>query len=61
MAIKIKPDFALAHYKLGYSFFQKEEVKEAVHHFRKTIRLRPDLVVAQKKLEMALLEKPSIS
>ena len=54
MAIKIKPDFALAHYNLGNALLQNGEMKEAVHHFRETVRLKPDFVAAQKNLEMAL-------
>jgi len=30
-------------------------MKEAVHHFRETVRLRPDLVAARDNLELALL------
>ena len=54
-AIKIKPDYFLAHYNLGNALVEKGEVKEAVHHFRESVRLKPDLVAAQKKLETALL------
>jgi tetratricopeptide (TPR) repeat protein len=54
-AIRIRPDYALAHYNLGVALVVKGEDKKAVHHFRETVSLRPDLAVAQKKLEMALL------
>jgi hypothetical protein len=30
-------------------------MKEAVHHFRETLRLKPDLVAARDNLELALL------
>jgi len=35
-------------------------MKEAVHHFRETLRLKPDLVTAQKNLEMALLRSEEL-
>ena len=55
MAIKLNPNHTNAHYNLGYALLQKGEMKEAVHHFRETLKLRPDLVSARKNLEMALL------
>jgi len=60
MAIKIKPDFALAHYNLGFALFQKGEIKEAIDHYRETLKLKPDLVVAQKNLEAALLRSEEL-
>jgi hypothetical protein len=31
-------------------------MKKAVHHFRETLKLKPDLVVARDSLELALLK-----
>jgi hypothetical protein len=39
---------------------QKGEVKEAVHHFRETLRLRPSFVEAQDYLELAMLKSGDI-
>ena len=55
MAIKIKPDFALAHYKLGIALFHAKMTEEAIDYFKEAIRIRPDDAAAQKNLEMALL------
>ena len=55
MAIKLKPTYAKAHYNLGIALFQKGEIKEAIDHYRETVRLRPDLVAARDNLELALL------
>ena len=54
MAIKIKPDFALAHYNLGNALLQNGEMKEAIDHYREVLKLKPDLVAAQKNLETVL-------
>jgi hypothetical protein len=35
-------------------------MKEAAHHFRETIKLRPDLVAARDSLEFALLRSQEI-
>ena len=55
MAIKLYPDFAYAHYNLGIVLVQKGAVKEAVHHFSETVKLKPALVVARDNLELAQL------
>ena len=60
MAIKIKPDFALAHNNLGNALFQKGKMKEAIDHYRETLKLKPDLVAAQKNLETALLRSEEL-
>jgi len=56
MAIKLNPNFTNAHYNLGIVLVQKGEMKEAVHHFKETVRLRPDLVAARDYLKFALLQ-----
>jgi len=55
MAIKLNPDSAEAHNNLGNALVQKGEIKEAIDHYRETLKLKPDLVAAQKNLETALL------
>ncbi|HIO44275.1 MAG TPA: tetratricopeptide repeat protein, partial [Methylococcales bacterium] len=44
-----------AHYNLGNILVQTGEIKEAVGHYRETLRLKPNFVLAQKNLERALL------
>jgi tetratricopeptide (TPR) repeat protein len=56
MAIRLNPNFTNAHYNLGIVLIEKGEMKEAVHHFRETVRLRPDLVKARDYLEFVLLQ-----
>ena len=53
-AIRIQPDFALAHNNLGNALLQKGTIKEAIDHYRETLRLEPGLVSTQKNLEIAL-------
>ena len=59
MAIKIKPDFALAHYKLGIALFHAKMTEEAIDYLKEAIRIRPGFAAAQKNLKVALskLEK----
>jgi len=35
-------------------------MKEAIDHYRETLKLKPDLVVAQKNLETALLRSEEL-
>ena len=56
MAIKLNPNFTDAHYNLGVILLQKGEIKEAVYHFRKTLRLRPAFAAARDNLQLALLQ-----
>ena len=60
MAIKINPDFADAYNNLGNALVQKGEMKEAIDHYRETLKLKPDLVLAQKNLETALFRAQEI-
>jgi len=60
MAIKIKPDFALAHYKLGVVLFHAKMTEEAIDYFKEAIRIRPGFAAAQKNLEMALLRSEEL-
>ena len=60
MAIKIKPDFALAHYKLGIALFHAKMTEEAIDYFKEAIRIRPGLAAAQKNLETVLLRSEEL-
>ena len=42
------------HLNFGNALFEKGNVKEAIDRYKKTLKIRPDLVPAQKNLEMAL-------
>ena len=60
MAIKIKPDFALAHYKLGIALFHAKMTEEAIDYFKEAIRIRPGFAEAQKNLEAVLLRSEEL-
>ncbi len=54
MAIKIKPDFALAYNNLGTVLFNAKMTEEAIDYFKEAIRIRPGFAEAQKNLETVL-------
>ena len=55
MAIGFKPGYFQAHNNLGNALAQKGDIREAINHYRETVRLKPDLVSVRKNLEMVLL------
>ncbi len=42
LALKLKPDYATAHYNLGVALMAKSHPKEAAPEFREYLRLVPD-------------------
>ena len=54
-AIKLDPDFGLAHFFLGTALVAKGDFKKAETHFRNTIRLQPDYAAAYGELGNTLL------
>jgi len=42
MAIKLNPDFALAHNNLGSALSVEGKIEEAVSHYKMAIGLKPD-------------------
>ena len=57
MAIKLKPDNALAHNNLGIALFHAKMTEEAIDYFKEAIRILPDYANAHFNLGTALLEK----
>jgi protein O-GlcNAc transferase len=49
-AIRLKPDYAEAHYNLGVALEQAGKVSEAIQHYREAVRIKPDYIVAQNRL-----------
>jgi len=49
-AVKLDPDFALAHFFLGNALTTSGDLKKAETHFRDAIRLQPDYAVAYNEL-----------
>jgi tetratricopeptide (TPR) repeat protein len=48
--LRIKPDYAKAHYRLGVALEQVGRVQEAIGHYEQALRIRPDFVAAQERL-----------
>ena len=57
MAIRLKPDYAEAHYNLGIALAAQGKLEEAVAEFRAAIRLKPDYAEAHYNLGNALLDQ----
>jgi tetratricopeptide (TPR) repeat protein len=53
-AIRLQPDFADAHFRLGYALRAHGEAEEAIAEFRTAIRLRPDDYSARGQLGFTL-------
>lgn len=53
-AVRLKPDYAEAHYNLGNALNSLGRTPEAVAQFNEAVRLRPDYVVAHYNLRNAL-------
>jgi tetratricopeptide (TPR) repeat protein len=49
-ALRIKPDYAEAHYNLGVALAQVGRVGEAIGHLEQALKLRPDLTAASNAL-----------
>ena len=56
-AIRLKPDYALAHYNLGIALRKKGDVDGAIAEYREVIRLRPDAGNVHYDLGMELEQK----
>jgi tetratricopeptide (TPR) repeat protein len=54
-ALRLKPDFADAHYNLGNCLTVMGKVPEAIVHYEQAIRFQPDFSEARKNLGLALL------
>jgi tetratricopeptide (TPR) repeat protein len=49
-ALRIKPDYADAHYNFGVALERAGRVQEAISHYKQAVRIKPDLVEAQNAL-----------
>ena len=52
-ALRIKPDFAAAHYRLANALFQTGKPKEAISHLEQALRIKPDYAEAHNDLAVA--------
>ena len=55
-AIKINPTYFQAYVNLGTLLAQQGNLKEAINYFQEALRLKPNLILARKNLEMAIRE-----
>ena len=53
-AVRVKPDYALAHNNLGYALAQKGQLDEAIRQYQEALRLDPGCVPARSNLARAL-------
>ena len=53
-AVRLKPDFAIAHFNLGCALVEQGQRDEAAQHLREALRLKPNYAEARKKLESVL-------
>ena len=50
-ALRLRPDYAVAHYNLGNTLLKLRRWSEAKRHFAEAVRLAPDLGAAREMLE----------
>jgi tetratricopeptide (TPR) repeat protein len=59
-AIRLRPDYVLAHYNLGVTFGKKGQIDDAIRQFQEAIRLRPDYDLPHGNLGAAFYQKGQI-
>ena len=55
-ALRIKPDYALAHNNWGAALVEQSKPAEAIEHFQQALRLNPDLAEAHAHLGQAFTQ-----
>jgi len=55
-AVRIKPDYAGAHFNLGVALAQQGRLDEAIGHFSEAVRIKPGFSAARHHLKQALEE-----
>jgi tetratricopeptide (TPR) repeat protein len=53
-ALRIKPDYAHAHYDLGNALAEQGKLKLAITHYSEALRINPDFMEAQHNLKVTL-------
>jgi tetratricopeptide (TPR) repeat protein len=56
-ALRIRPDYALAHANLGAALLRQGNLAEAIEHFREALRIDPGLAAAHNGLGQALAQQ----
>ena len=54
VAVRIKPDFAKAHYNLGLGLAMQGKLDEAIAHYSEALRINPGFRKARSELQLAL-------
>jgi tetratricopeptide (TPR) repeat protein len=49
-ALRIKPDYAHAHYNLGVALEKLGRTQEAIQHYEQALRIKPDFTQAHSAL-----------
>jgi tetratricopeptide (TPR) repeat protein len=57
-SLRLKPDYAEAHYNLAVALGKAGRVAEAIPHYQEALRLKPDYAEAHKNLGSALADLP---
>jgi tetratricopeptide (TPR) repeat protein len=52
-AIRIDPDYAMAHYNLGLAYVESGKYKEAIESYKQALRIDPDSAIAHYNLGVA--------
>ena len=55
--IRLRRDYAEAHFNLGLALELRGQTDEAISHFEEALRLKPDYGEARKKLDAALANR----
>ena len=50
-ALKLKPDFAEAHFSLGVALADSGRVDEAIAHYQMALKIKPDFDEARRNLD----------
>ncbi|HZI32237.1 MAG TPA: tetratricopeptide repeat protein, partial [Candidatus Binatia bacterium] len=58
--VKLRPDFAAGHFRLGQTMVHLEKLPEAVTQFREALRFQPDNADAKKALDALLTDHPEL-
>jgi tetratricopeptide (TPR) repeat protein len=53
-ALRIRPEYAKAHYNLGLALWRNNQLPEAIEHYKEAVRITPDFTEAHVNLAIAL-------
>jgi len=59
--VRLNPNFAEAHFTLGFALLKEGKTSEAIGHFQEALRLKPDFADARKYLNLALARQSGVA